>query len=442
MFNKILQDALDLHKQGEFKKALFYYNKLLNVHPFDETLLFLTADAYMREEHNGLAIHLLTNLIQYNPERADAWCNLGTAYRKENFRGQAESCWKKAIEHDGKTVEPYANMASLFADAGQPTVALQWIREVLKIEPDNIQAHWLSALAYLTKADWKNGWPEYKYRQQLENWDSRKTLDCPVWDFRKVKHLYIHGEQGVGDEIMFLSCIDEVLPLADKITIEVNKKVTEIVRQTWPQLNVINKESPGDYDAKIPIGSLAARLRQKNTDFTGKPYLKPSPERIQFYQERLKELGPAPYIGLTWLGGLKATRVEDRSFSAETLKPFMDKYTCISVQYEDTNPIVHEERERIGLHKINDLCLGADLAEQAALFSALDAVVTVQQTAVHVAGAVGTPCYVFLSNATQWRYGLKDTMPWYKSVKLFRKDGDEWPVKRVMEALNADFGKL
>src|SRR3990167_1384759 len=85
--------------------------------------------------------------------------------------------------------------------------------------------------SYLTKADWKNGWPEYKYRQQLENWDSRKTLDCPVWDFRKVKHLYIHGEQGVGDEIMFLSCIDEVLPLADKITIEVNKKVTEIVRQ-------------------------------------------------------------------------------------------------------------------------------------------------------------------------------------------------------------------
>jgi regulator of sirC expression with transglutaminase-like and TPR domain len=436
MFQRFLNEGLELHKQGNFKQALFHYNRLLNLNPFDETLLFLTADAYMREEHNGLAVNLLTNLIQHNPERSDAWCNLGTAYRKENFRDKAKYCWTKAIDLAGDTVEVCSNMASLYADAGQPTLALFWVQKALKCDPENIQAHWLKALALLTQAKWKAAWDAYSYRTKLENWDSRKTIEVPQWDGKPVNNLYIHGEQGVGDEIMFLSLINDAIPKAKKITLEVNKKVAEIVRQTWPDIHVVTTETKGDYDAKIPMGSLAALYRRNGKDFTGEPYLTPSPERVEHYRNELKKLGPTPYIGLTWLGGLKATRIEERSLPVTDLKPFQ-KYTCVSVQYEDTNPLLAKERESIGLHKINDLCVGGDLSEQAALFKALDAVVTVQQTAVHVAGAVGTPCYAMLNESPQWRYGLQDRMPWYKSVKLFRKDG-EWPIYQVMEALDAD----
>lgn len=430
----IFNQAFESHKQGDFKKAIFIYNRLLNLTPSDETLLFLISDAYMREDSNGLAINLLTNLLRNNPERADAWCNLGTAYRKENNRVEAERCWLKAIELAGDTVETCGNMASLFADNGQPEKALEWTKRALKIDPKHVQANWLKSLALLTQGNWQKGFEAYEYRQKLENWDSRKSIEAPIWDGKKTEHLYIHGEQGVGDEIMFLSCLNEILPLANKVTIEVNKKVAEIVRQTWSGINVVTKETVGDYSAKIPIGSLAVMLR-KNGKFNAKPYLKPSPERVEHYRKALKALGVGPYIGLAWLGGLKATRIEDRTIQPEQFKPIMDKYTCVSVQYEDTNPMIAKERERVGLAKINDLCVGGDLAEQAALFAALDAVVTVQQTAVHVAGAVGTPCHVLLSNNPQWRYGQQDTMPWYESVKLYRKDGDQWAVNRILEEL-------
>jgi tetratricopeptide (TPR) repeat protein len=440
MLQKFLQDGLDLHKKGDFKQALFHYNRLLNLNPFDETLLFLTSDAYMREEHNGLAICLLSTLLQHNPERADAWCNLGTAFRKENFRSEAKDCWTKALELAGDTVEVCSNMASLYADAGQPTMAIFWLTKALKIDPDNIQAHWLKALALLTQSKWHTAWDEYEYRTKLENWDSRKTLDIPRWDGKPVSHLYIHGEQGVGDEIMFLSLINEVIPHAKKITLEVHKKVAELARQTWPDIHVITKETAGDYDAKIPIGSLATLYRRNKMQFSGKPYLTPSPERVEYYRQELKKLGEAPYIGVTWIGGLKATRIEDRSIPAAQIKAFQ-KFTCVSVQYEDTNPMISAERESIGLHKINDLCVGGDLAEQAALFKALDAVITVQQTAVHVAGAVGTPCYVMLNDSPQWRYGLDETMPWYESVKLYRKNPD-WPITKIIEELDAHFSGI
>jgi len=435
LFNKLLNDALELHKAGKFKEALFIYNRLLNLYPFEETLLFLIADAYMREEHNGLAVSLLLNLLTNNPTRPDAWCNLGTAYRKENHLDKASHAWEQSIKHGGDTVEACSNMASLYADAGQPEKALEWLKRALKLSPDNVQANWLKSLAMLTQARWDKAWDAYEFRQKLDNWDGRKTLTCPIWKGEKVGHLYVHGEQGVGDEIMFLSMIDEALPYADKITLEVNKKVCEIARQTWPQINVVPVETQGDYDAKIPLGSLATKFRRDKAKFSGKPYLKPSPERIEYYRNELKQLGEGPYIGLAWLGGMKGTRITDRTINREELKPFMDKYTCVSVQYEDTNPLLSSEREAMGLTKINDLCIGGDLAEQAALFSALDAVVTVQQTAVHVAGAVGTDCYVLLQNNPQWRYGQTDKMPWYNSVKLFKKQ-DKWPVQTILNELD------
>lgn len=66
--------------------------------------------------------------------------------------------------------------------------------------------------------------------------------------------------------------------------------------------------------------------------------------------------------------------------------------------------------------------VGDDLLATAALTQALDLVICVQQTALHLAGAVGTPAWVLLPRLAEWRYGITgSTMPWYPSVELFRQ---------------------
>lgn len=430
MLNQFLDEALSLHKQGKFDEAEKLYNSLLNRSIFNDDLLFLLSDLYLRKGFNGLAANLLANLLQNNPKHAMGWCNLGVAFRKENRYQEAKQAWNKAIEHGGNTVEVCSNYAGLYADRAQPEKALEWIDKALAIDPNNIQAKWQKSLALLTLGHWKEGWELYQYRQQLEGWDSRKTVDAPLWDGQPVRHLYIHGEQGVGDEIMFLSYLDRVC--ADEITIEVHAKVAPIVREEWPGVNVVTTETPGDYDAKIPIGSLASMFEPD-----GLPYFVPNPARVDYYRSELAKLGPAPHIAVTWVGGTKATRVEDRSINLRQLKVLLEKYTCVSAQYSDNNPVIEQERIENNLPKINDASTGLDLAEQAALFAACDAVVTVQQTAVHVAGAVGARCLVMLSSHPHWRYGTEgETMPWYNSVKLVRnKSGWDDVLTRTMEEL-------
>lgn len=426
--NEFLQKAVDLHKEEKYSEAAAIYNRLLNRDPGNETLLFLMSDMYLRMEHNGLGINLLLQLVQANPSNALAWCNLGVGYRKENAYEAAMVSWKQAIKYGGETVEVCSNIASLYADRAEPQKAIEWCDKALVADKDSKEAHWQKALASLTMRDFETGWNLYEYRKQLAKWDSRETVDCPEWDGSEVGHLYIHGEQGVGDEVMFASMLPKVVGKAKNVTLEVHKKLKQIMQQTYPEWTIITdeKQANGKYDAKIALGSLSCIFKKFSYADKAQPFLKVDPARVQYYKDELAKLGKAPYIALTWVGGTKMTRVEDRSINLANLKPLMDKYTCVSAQYFDNNPLVEQERIENGLHQINEESTGLDIAEQAALFAACDYVVTVQQTAVHVAGAVGAKTFAMIGSHPHWRYGLTGySLPWYESVRLFRKE-DDW----------------
>ena len=436
VYQETLNKAVALHKEMRLDEAELLYHQVFNRLPFEEGVTYCLADLYLRKDYNGLAINLLSNLLQNNPKNANAWCNLGAAFRKENEYARAEAAWHKAVQAGGLTIELANNFATLYADRGNPQKALEWINRGLEIDPDSPQANWGKALALLSMGD-QEGWNFYESRQRLDSWNPRHKIKAPRWDGSYVESLYVHGEQGVGDEVMFASALAYVK--AKHVTVEVNPKVAPLILKSFPDFDVVTDEFDAEFDAKIPIGSLIGMFGPNKES-----YLNPDPWRVQFYREELKKLGPGPYIALTWHGGTKQTRCEDRSISLEMLRPLMDRYTCVSGQYDSGNPYVEKQRLDCGLAKINDESCGEDLHEQAALFKACDAVVTVQQTAVHVAGGVGVPTFAVIGHSPHWRYGLEgDSLPWYGSVKLYRRgkqEGWDQAIAKAIEAVDAHFG--
>lgn len=93
--------------------------------------------------------------------------------------------------------------------------------------------------------------------------------------------------------------------------------------------------------------------------------------------------------------------------------------------------------ERMGL-KIMEFPMDFDdLEETASLIAALDLVISVAGTTVHLAGAIGKPVWVLLNHSPEWRYLWRgDTMPWYPSARLFRQPqpGDWGTVMREVRA--------
>jgi hypothetical protein len=300
------------------------------------------------------------------------------------------------------------------------------------------------ALAKLTKRDWEHGWDLYENRRKLQNYDGRPTIKCPQWDGGRVKHLYLHGEQGVGDELMFSSIIPEVIPRVDKVTIEAHKKYAGLLRASFPGIAVVTeeKEAAGTrFDAKCGMGTLGSLFRRHREQFPGTPYLTPDAKLVAHYRQELAKLGPGPYVAITWVGGTKKTRDEDRSIPLPLYRNILNKYTCVSAQYTiHAKEEIEAERMDAGLPKIDNASSGDDMHRQAALFKACDAVVTVCQTAVHVAGAVGAPAFVLVPKTPSWRYGIEgDDLPWYNSVRLFRQgEADTWlqVLSRIEQAVD------
>ena len=80
-----------------------------------------------------------------------------------------------------------------------------------------------------------------------------------------------------------------------------------------------------------------------------------------------------------------------------------------------------------------------DLAETAAVIANLDLVLAVDTAIVHLAGALGRPCWMMLPFAPDWRWLLERTdSPWYPTLRLFRQPAPgDWDkvIAEIREAL-------
>ena len=69
-----------------------------------------------------------------------------------------------------------------------------------------------------------------------------------------------------------------------------------------------------------------------------------------------------------------------------------------------------------------------DFYETASLCQSLDAVISVDTSAAHLAASIGKETHLLLRNCADWRWfqNRKDT-PWYDAINIYRKsDKDRW----------------
>ena len=63
---------------------------------------------------------------------------------------------------------------------------------------------------------------------------------APWWDGTPVDNLLILGEQGLGDEILFMSCLNDVR--AKNITVECDKRLVPVFSRSFPDVEFIGRK--------------------------------------------------------------------------------------------------------------------------------------------------------------------------------------------------------
>jgi tetratricopeptide (TPR) repeat protein len=345
----------------------------------------------------------------------------------------------------------YANALFQLGRFDEATVQYDLIRAR---EPENYFVHWNRALLLLQRQAYDEGWQCYERRLFAMTDNYPRVFPFPRWRGEPLagKTVLVSAEQGLGDEIMFASCLAELLAMAGRCIIECNPKLAAIFARSFPAATVVAAEERvlpswlaglGEVDFQVAAGSLPGVFRRSVDRFPGRAFLKPDPAKVARWRRELARLGDGPKVGISWRGGSVRTRTVARSIGLADWAPILDVPGCrfVSLQYGDVEEEVRELNAG-GTRRVEVWQASLDdYDETAALVCALDLVVTVCTALVHLSGGLGQHAWVLVPSIPEWRYGLEgDRMPWYGSVQLIRQPpGESWgpTLERVGKRLAA-----
>lgn len=315
----------------------------------------------------------------------------------------------------------------------------------LVVQRGTAYVKWQRGLALLYSHQYEQAWADYEYRTVLSG--SRQLIPtCPVWSppAQPGETVLVLSEQGLGDQILFATCVPELVRLADlekaRCVVECNPRLKSLFSRSFPSVTVVGRS-----DAKLPegitfapknpvrqilAGSLPFHFRKRVEDFpVASKLLRADPDKVRRWSKSLQLLGAGRKVGIAWRGGTPKTNAALRTVPLVHWLPVFAVPDCQFVSLQHGDCASELSALKAEGHDLTSWA-GAlqDIDETAALIEALDVVVSVTATVVHLAGALGKRCFVLTPFQPEWAFaGSTNRMHWYPSVTLIRQRSlDDW----------------
>jgi tetratricopeptide (TPR) repeat protein len=307
---------------------------------------------------------------------------------------------------------------------------------------------WNMCIHLLRTRDFKRGWEYWelgtsqevgsmgrtmpKYLHSVKRADLMKTIDPNKWTLVCV-------EQGIGDQILFLSAMNEFIEEFQKVIFVCEERMHPIIRRAFPKLQLA---SPGLIEAwrdtelpsngYVPLGSLLARYRPTAQSFVDKrrAFLQVDGDMYQHYRKILNEIGNGrPIVGISWKGGFWESQKRNKALEISQWLPIFERgAVCVNLQYGNTK---EEENyiESLGFTLVSfpKLNFKRHLDDWMAIAAACDGIISVSTALVHFAGACGQKVAVVMPEPQgPWVLGTDDDWSMvYPEVSIFRRKRTE-----------------
>jgi tetratricopeptide (TPR) repeat protein len=402
--------------------------------------------------------------LAQNPDSVELNTNIATALLRLGHPEEAIPHCERAlaanIEGDaGLRANVELTYSGALDDAGRTEDALAAIDRAIVAVPDHIDGHYNRAQGLMSAGRLAEGWQEFEWRLKRPRANARYDhFPAPRWRGEDVsgKNVLVWTEQGIGDEILLAGMIPDLIARARTVTLLCSARLVGIFRRSFPTARVEERREPlpkaatrPDIDFQMSFADLGTVFRSRFDAFPKRQsFLVADEDRRAVMRRRYTARRPgAPVVGLCWsslknyeIGWLKS--VDLLSWAPLLRTPGV---TFVSLQYGERSVELDRVRERLGVEIVNDPEVDAlqDIDGFAAQTAAMDLVISISNTTVHTAGALGVPTWVLLAagRGRLW-YWFRDRAdsPWYPSVRLFRqKQGGDWAsvVDTIADELGA-----
>lgn len=446
--------------------------------------LFTLANAAEKQDQHGMMETLTRLLVALQPRDVRSWFNWALAmlylgreissiralafsirlgvnvpqtFGNLGNRGHLIDCFvasarlqSAALAIDPTYATGYLNLGNAYKERGRWDQAILAYRRAARLNPSNETIHHNCALALLALGRFDEGWSTYRYRFHPRNHLSGvRPFAMPRWHGKLLDHgeLLLWGEQGVGDEVMFASLLDDVMSTCQPLRLECDARLVSLFQRSFPTIEVVGRQSPPNkrtlsenVGAQAPLGDLGGILRPDRRAHRMLParFLEPDPVFRENLRAKYARLFPGKFlVGVSWrslnpqMGHRKSLCLSD--LYALSGNPDI---VFISVQYGQTAREIETARAAgMNIYQDADIDPFNDLDGLAAQLSTFNCLVSTSNTTVHLAAGVGVPTLILLPSVADWRWGVAgDITYWYRDTRLLRAQPGQEIASIIPEA--------
>lgn len=135
--------------------------------------LFATAVRCERSGPAAAAVTAYRLVLRREPDRAEAWYNLGNVLRDAGHAGPAEIAFRRAVRCDPAFAQAWFNLAHLLDMGGAPAAAIPCLEQALQAAPTYADAHFNLASCAERVGRWaqaKRHWLAYLRLDRASPW--------------------------------------------------------------------------------------------------------------------------------------------------------------------------------------------------------------------------------------------------------------------------------
>jgi Flp pilus assembly protein TadD len=420
--------------------------------------------------------------LRLNPAHADALINLAVALIEQERLAEAEAPLREALRVAPDSIAAHDTLASLLGYLGRVVEAERHAREAtrlspgdaallehhgaalfalrqtaqaesvlnaaLALDPGRAQAETTLGVTLLIAGRLEQGWRRYEARWRTpERSAPTPAFAAPRWSGEPLagRTLLLHAEQGLGDTLQF--CRYAALTGdGGRVILQVQPALVRLMASLPGEREVIAQgQPPPAFDLQCPLLSLPGVFGTTLETIPAQvPYLAPDPAAADAWRRRLAAL-PGLKVGLVWAGNprkgnaMMAAADMRRSLALSRLAPLatVAGVSFVSLQKGEAASQAASPPPGMALYDVTGEL--DDFADTAALVEALDLVISVDTSVVHLAGALGKPTWLLNRYDTCWRWlHDRDDSPWYPTLRQFRQpEPGDWErvIACVREAL-------
>jgi len=416
-----------LHELERPQEAVEAYEKALALKPDWAELHSDLGAALELCGQTGDAIGHFRAAIALSQDFANPYNNLGKSLESSGDLDGAEEAFRKAINLNPQVAEFHGNLGNIQMARRQIDDGIASYRRAVDLRPDFFEAHVSLGMALLTQGHSREGWAEWEWRWYRRNWLTPSLLfQRPLGPDERLdgKTVLLFAEQGFGDVLQFCRYADLLAERGAKVVLKVYGPLVRLISGLSPHYRVIAEdEAEPPTDLRLPM--MSAPFVFSGDIPARSSYLAADPALAELWRQRISHL-PGRKIGLVWAGDPRphdpgANRIDRRRSLRLDQFAFLGDIPGLSViSLQKGAPAVQAKNAPFPLFDPMDQV--SDFADTAALMEALDLVLTVDTSMVHLAAALGKPVWMLSRFDSCWRWGESgEASPWYPSLRIFRQ---------------------